>query len=321
MGHKPLTVKSIVRRAESIPTTVSVRAVVLATPTPAMATMRHRATPLTAAVNRVKSRIETVEKGQGKLSGSSSATLSNYEQDEYSGNANIRHDRDGEAKDPRQGGHRVKPATTHLCGQAARGLSYACRLQHPEGVDSASGAPESAFASHPTPVLMSTGPRSPVLLPLVVPHTPPDTPPQLIVSTRDPLGLCDPPRIPSPRTSNFIGQRLKAHGQYRPVTREWEKAGLLPGVRPLDAPQGFDYYGRPIARPRELYYPRVEKVGREMTWRLGPWEIQHDRGVPPRPLPSRKAMAPPSPRSQVREGRVTRRMEQDWESQEMDFDS
>ena len=62
--------KSIVRRAQPILTTVSVRAVVLATPTPAMATWRNRATPLTAAVNRMKSRIQTVEKGNRKKTSS-----------------------------------------------------------------------------------------------------------------------------------------------------------------------------------------------------------------------------------------------------------
>ena len=69
------------------------------------------------------------------------------------------------------------------------------------------------------------------------------------------------------------------------------------------------------------YYPEVEKVGREITWRLGPWEVQYDRGLPLRPLPSKKAKAPLSPRSQVREGGVTRRMEQDVASQAMDFAS
>ena len=120
------------RHAELITTTVSVRAVVLASPTLAMATVRNRATPLTTTVSRVKSRIQTVEKGQGKQTSSKTATLSKDRQDEYSEDGNIRHDRDGEAKDPRQGGHPVKPAMTHLRGQAARGHTYACQLQHPE---------------------------------------------------------------------------------------------------------------------------------------------------------------------------------------------
>ena len=99
MGHKPITMKLTVQRAESISTTVSVRAVVLATHTPAMATMRDTATPLTAAVNRVKSRIQTVEKGQEKQGISKSATLRKHGQDEYSRDGSVRHDLDGEAKD------------------------------------------------------------------------------------------------------------------------------------------------------------------------------------------------------------------------------
>merc|ERR1711943_110451 len=34
-----------------------------------------------------------------------------------------------------------RPAAPHLRGQAARGRPHACRLQHPEGVDAAPGAP------------------------------------------------------------------------------------------------------------------------------------------------------------------------------------
>ena len=239
MGHKPITVKSIVRRAEPIPTTVTVRAAVLATHTPAMTPVSNQTSPLTTTVERVKSSIQTVEKGEERQRSLKAATLSQDRQDEYSEDANIRHDRDGEAKEPRQGGYPVKPATTPLRGQAARGRPYACRLQHPEGVDSASGGTVSVFASHHTPVLMSTGPQSPVLLPLVGPRKPPDTPPQPIVSTRDPIGLCDPPRIPSPWTSNIIGQRLKAQKENRPVTREWEEAGMLPGARRLDTPKNL----------------------------------------------------------------------------------
>ena len=96
----PITMKSTMQRAESSPTTLSVRAVVLATPMPAMATMRYRATPLTAAGNRMKSRIQMAEEGYEKQIRSKSATLSNHGQDEYSRSANIRHYRNGEAKDP-----------------------------------------------------------------------------------------------------------------------------------------------------------------------------------------------------------------------------
>ena len=84
MGHKPLTVKSIVRRAQSIPTTVSVCATVLASSTPAMATVRNKATPLTTTDDRVQSRVQTVENGQEKKGISKSATLSKHGQDECS---------------------------------------------------------------------------------------------------------------------------------------------------------------------------------------------------------------------------------------------
>ena len=58
-----------------------------------------------------------------------------------------------------------------------------------------------------------------------------------------------------------------------------------------------------------------------MWWRLERWEIQYDRCVPLPPFPCKKAKAPPSPNRRVREGQVTQRMEQDWDSQAMDFDS
>ena len=154
--------------------------------------------------------------GQEKQTSSKSATLSKHGQDEYSG--------DGEAKYPREEGYRVRTATTNLRGQAARGRPYACRLQHPQGVDSASGARASVSPSRITQVLKATAPQSTVLLPLVGPHTTPGTPLQPIVSTRDPLGLSDPPKIPSHWTSNIIGQRLKAKKEYRPATRDWEQA-------------------------------------------------------------------------------------------------
>ena len=82
MGHKPITVKSIVRLVQPIPTTVTVRAVVLASPTPEMATVRNKATPLNTTVGPVKSRVKTAEEGQEKQSISKSALLRKQEQDE-----------------------------------------------------------------------------------------------------------------------------------------------------------------------------------------------------------------------------------------------
>ena len=63
---KSLTVKSIVRGAVPINTTVSERAVVLAWATPAMATEKSMATQLSITGSRVKSRVQTVEKGAEK---------------------------------------------------------------------------------------------------------------------------------------------------------------------------------------------------------------------------------------------------------------
>ena len=153
-----------------------------------------------------------------------------------------------------------------------------------------------------------------MLLPLLGHRTQPLTPPQTIVSQRDPLGLIDPPRIPSPRTANIIGQRWKAKNEYRPATREWEEAGLLPGAKSVNGAPEFDWYGRPIPRPREWYYPKPHNLGREIGWNLGPWEVQYDRGIPLRQLPSKEPKAPPSPRSRVREGQVKQRTEPDWDA-------
>ena len=96
---------------------------------------------------------------------------------------------------------------------------------------------------------------------------------------------------------------------------------MLPGARPLDSPQDLDCYGRPIPRPLELYYPESHKLVREITWKLGPWEVQWDRGEPLRPLPSKAVKGPPSPSSRVRARQLTQRMEQEWDSQAMDFES
>ena len=200
MGHKLLTVKSVVRSGEPIAPTVTERGVVLALPTQAIATARNKATLLTTTVGRVKSPVQIVEKGLEKQSISKSADLRKHGQYEYSSGGRVRHDRDGETKDSGQGGHLAGPATTHVRGIAARGRPYACRLQHSEGVDTAIGAEASFSASDPTPVLESTSPQFPVMIPLVGPRTPPDTPPQPIVSESR-LGLVAQPRIPSPRTA------------------------------------------------------------------------------------------------------------------------
>ena len=160
-----------------------------------------------------------------------------------------------------------------------------------------------------------------MLLQLVGPRTPPLTPPPPIVSELDPLGLMDPPRIQSPSTGNITRQRWKAKMEYRRATREWQEAGLLPRAKAVDAAPEFDCYGRPIPRPREWYYPTPHNLARELGWNLVPREVQYDRGVLLRQLPSNKAKAPPSPRSRVREGQVQQRTEPDWDSQAMDFDS
>ena len=97
--------------------------------------------------------------------------------------------------------------------------------------------------------MKSIGPQSPVLIPLVGARTPSETPSQPIVYERDPLGLLDPPRMPSPPTANIIGQRWKTEKEYRPTTPNWKEAGLLPGARPVDIAQEFDCYGRRMPRP------------------------------------------------------------------------
>ena len=47
----------------------------------------------------------------------------------------------------------------------------------------------------------------------------------------------------------------------------------------------------------------------------------YNRNVPLRPLPSYKAKAAPSPKSRVREGQVQSRMEPDWDTQAIAFES
>ena len=76
-----------------------------------------------------------------------------------------------------------------------------------------------------------------------------------------------------------------------------------------------------MANRREWYYPKPHKLGRETPWNLGPLEVQYDAGVPLRPHPGKKAKAPPSPRTLLREGHVQLRMESEKETRVMDFDS
>ena len=57
-----------------------------------------------------------------------------------------------------------------------------------------------------------------------------------------------------------------------------------------------------MPRAREWYYTETTTVGRALRLQDGPREIQHVRSEPLRPLPSKEAKAPPSPRSRVREG-------------------
>ena len=58
-----------------------------------------------------------------------------------------------------------------------------------------------------------------------------------------------------------------------------------------------------------------------MRWDDKTWEIQHDRGVPIRRLPTKEAKAASSPKSRGREGQVQPRTEANNEMQTMDFDS
>ena len=138
------------------------------------------------------------------------------------------------------------------------------------------------------PVLKSIGPQSPVLHPLLGPRATPYTPRQPILSQRDPLRLMDQPRISSQRTANSIGQRWLTEKGYRPATRDWQEAGLLPRARPVDTATEFDCYVGPVPRPRVFYYPSPHNLAREFSWNFGAWEVHHARGVPLRPLPSKE---------------------------------
>ena len=141
-----------------------------------MASTSSEATPLNITVGRVKSRVQMVEKAVEKQSISKLANLRQHGQNDYSGGGSVRHDRDGETKDSGQARYPVGSGKTHLRGRAARVRPYACRLQHPEGVDIESRVQQMNVPDpHPTPVLESTSQQSPVLFPLVGPRTPPDT--------------------------------------------------------------------------------------------------------------------------------------------------
>ena len=153
---------------------------------------------------------------------------------------------------------------------------------------------------HPMPALDSTSLQSPFFLPLVGPGTPPETSPQPIVSQRDPLGLLDKPRIPSPRTAQIIERRARLHKEYRPASKELEEAGSLPGGKPIGSVLELNCYGRLMPKPREWFYPEVSTVGLEMRCQDGPWEEQYDRSVPLPPIPGKEAKALPSPRSRLR---------------------
>ena len=128
-----------------------------------------------------------------------------------------------------------------------------------------------AFDRHRTPVLQSAYPQSPAMLPLVGPHILPGSPLHPIVSQRDPLGLFDKPRIPSPKTTNIIGQRWKAK-EYRLATKEVVHAGLLPGAKSVNSATEIDSFGRPLPKLWEWYYPEPHRLGRQIGWNPGPWE-------------------------------------------------
>ena len=111
------------------------------------------------------------------------------------------------------------------------------------------------------------------------------------------------PRIPSPKTCKTIGDRWFAKGEFRPATEEWEAAGKLPGVKPLDTW---------VPKPREFYYPEAN---------LPPWEVQYDRKAPPSERRG-KAKVPPSPQTRVREGEVqTREAAPEKGAQAISFES
>ena len=181
--------------------------------------------------------------------------------------------------------------------------------------------PVDAFEPQPTPVVESTHSQSPVLLSLVGPLTPPGTPSQHILSQRDPLGLLDAPRIPSPRTANIIGERWKAKKEYRPASKEWEEAGLLPAAKPGNRATEFDCDGKPFSRPRDWYCPKPHNLGLDILWNLGALEVPYARRVVLRPFPTKKTKASPWQRTRLREGQVELREATEEGAQAMDFES
>ena len=56
-------------------------------------------------------------------------------------------------------------------------------------------------------------------------------------------------------------------------------------------------------------------VGITLRWHDRRWEIQHDRGVAIRQLPSKEAKAPPNRKIRIREGQVQPLTESDKEKE------
>ena len=125
---------------------------VSASPTPLSAIARSEGSPLAITVGRVRSRIHLGEKSVGMPSTSMTANFPEGKLDSYCRGENIRHDHDGETEDSGHGGHPIGLGKPHLRRQVDRERGYACQLQHPEGVEAASGASQasvspSAYAS------------------------------------------------------------------------------------------------------------------------------------------------------------------------------
>ncbi|KIH51431.1 ubiquitin family protein [Ancylostoma duodenale] len=66
-----------------------------------------------------------------------------YWEDDHVRGRGVRHNREREGQDPRQGRNPSRSAEIDLCRKAARGWSHAIRLQYPEGVHSPSGSSSS----------------------------------------------------------------------------------------------------------------------------------------------------------------------------------
>ena len=97
-------------------------------------------------------------------------------------------------------------------------------------------------------------------------RTPPRTPPPPMVSQRDPLGLWDRPRIPSPKTARVSEKRSFVGDEFRPATQEWEDAGLLPGAEPQNAAPEFNSYWSVVPRHLEWFYLEGTTVERTLRW-------------------------------------------------------